>query len=86
MTIDEKPRKKQQRGFALLSPEQRSEMSRIGGIAAHEQGRAHKWTAETGAEAGRKGGAMSRRGKREMAPEDVAALNARIAEQLERGA
>jgi uncharacterized protein len=48
--------KKQKRGFAALSPERRSEISRQGGKAAHERGTAHKWTEEEAREAGRKGG------------------------------
>jgi general stress protein YciG len=44
------------RGFALLTPERRAEISRAGGIAAHVAGAAHCWTPEEAAIAGRKGG------------------------------
>jgi hypothetical protein len=47
---------KQARGFALLSPEKRAAVSSLGGTAAQAKGKAHRWTKETAAAAGRKGG------------------------------
>ena len=44
-----------------MSPERRSEISRKGGKAAHQQGRAHKWTVEEAGAAGRVGGRISKR-------------------------
>jgi general stress protein YciG len=44
------------RGFAALTPEQRSAISRKGGIAAHIAGNAHEFTSAEGQAAGRKGG------------------------------
>jgi len=43
-------------GFAAISPERRSEISRAGGKAAHVAGTAHEFTPEQAREAGRKGG------------------------------
>ncbi len=53
----------QRRGFAAMSPEKRREISRKGGRAAHQKGTAHQWTSEEARVAGRKGGAISRRGR-----------------------
>ena len=47
---------KSKRGFALLTPERRSEISRKGGIAAHVEGTAHEFTIDEAKAAGRKGG------------------------------
>lgn len=44
------------RGFAAMTPERRRDISRKGGIAAHDKGTAHQWTPATAREAGRKGG------------------------------
>lgn len=49
------------RGFAAMSPEKRSEIARLGGIAGHKLGRAHVWNHEEASAAGKKGGAISRR-------------------------
>ena len=51
---------KKKRGFACMSREQVQEISRKGGIAAHANGTAHKFTKEEAREAGRKGGRRSR--------------------------
>ncbi len=51
-------------GFASMSPEKKREIAAKGGRAAHALGTAHKWTPEEAAEAGRKGGAISRRRSR----------------------
>lgn len=55
--------KKQLRGFALLSPAQRSEVSRKGGRSAHMGGTAHKFTFEEARAAGRKGGFASKKAR-----------------------
>lgn len=44
------------RGFARLSPERLSEIARLGGKKAHENGTAHEFNSETGKKAGVKGG------------------------------
>ena len=50
---------KAHRGFAAMSPEQRSAIARAGGQAAQAAGTGHHWTALSAAEAGRKGGLKS---------------------------
>ena len=50
------------RGFAAMTPEQRTEISRKGGVTAHLKGTAHTWNPATAQEAGRKGG-LARRTK-----------------------
>lgn len=48
-------------GFARLTPEERRAMASVGGKAAHAQGKAHRFTREEAAEAGKLGGeAISR--------------------------
>ena len=47
------------RGFAGMSREARQAAARRGGIAAHANGTAHKWTVEDARAAGRKGGLAS---------------------------
>jgi general stress protein YciG len=47
---------KQQRGFALMDPERRTQVARSGGRTAHQQGRAHKFTSAEAAAAGKLGG------------------------------
>lgn len=37
---------KRKQGFALLTPERMREVASMGGIVAHQQGRAHKFTPE----------------------------------------
>lgn len=54
------------RGFASLTPERRYEISRMGALAAHAKGTAHKWTSDEAREAGRKGGQVSKRRKIEQ--------------------
>ena len=48
---------KSKRGFASIDPERQREIARLGGQAAHRQGKAHQFTTEEAREAGRKGGA-----------------------------
>jgi uncharacterized protein len=57
---------KQRRGFALLSPERLREISRRGGVKAHENGKAHEFTSEEASAAGRLGGLTMRK----MVPEE----------------
>lgn len=60
---------KKNTGFAKLTPEQRKEMSSIGGKAAHAKGTGHQWTPEQAKEAGRKGGVAVHAKKRaEISP------------------
>ncbi len=42
------------RGFAVLSPEKKREIARMGGKAAHQHGRAHRFTSEEARAAGKK--------------------------------
>jgi hypothetical protein len=53
------------RGFALLSPERRRELARLGGKACQASGKAHRWTEKNGKAIGRLGGLASQRKKRE---------------------
>jgi general stress protein YciG len=46
-------------GFASMSAEKLREISSMGGKAAHRSGKAHKWTREEAARAGRIGGLAS---------------------------
>lgn len=51
---------KSRRGFASMSPEERSRIAGMGGKAAHVAGTAHEFAPEEARLAGRKGGAASR--------------------------
>lgn len=51
------------RGFAALTPAERSRISSMGGIASHRLGGAHEWTREEAQKAGRKGGQAKRRNR-----------------------
>lgn len=64
---------KKPRGFAALSPEQRAEISRKGGRAAHEKGTAHQFDTEEARAAGRKGGIASHDALRRRKAEEAAA-------------
>jgi uncharacterized protein len=48
---------KSKRGFASVPPERLKEIASAGGKAAHAQGKAHEYTSEEAASAGRRGGA-----------------------------
>lgn len=50
------------KGLAAMSTEKRQQIASMGGKAAHELKRAHQWSSEEAAKAGRIGGAKSRRG------------------------
>lgn len=50
------------KGLALVSSEKRRQIAGMGGKAAHALKRAHRWTSEEAAKAGRIGGLKSRRG------------------------
>lgn len=54
---------RQPRGFATMDPKRRSEISSLGGKAAHEAGGAHEWTSAEAAAAGKKGGSAVRERK-----------------------
>lgn len=45
------------RGFGRMDPARQREIARKGGLAAQKKGSAHRFTAEEGRKAGRKGGA-----------------------------
>lgn len=55
---------KSRRGFAAMSPEQQRRIASEGGRASHESGKGHRFSTEEAREAGRKGGQISRRGKK----------------------
>lgn len=57
MAIGGPNRPKILRGFAVLSPDRRREIARLGGEAAQASGEGHRWTTITGKAAGKKGGA-----------------------------
>lgn len=59
MANKEKPGKK--RGFAAMSVAQRKRIASLGGKAAHQQGKAHVFTSDEAAEAGKKGGIEAHR-------------------------
>ncbi|MDD1677635.1 MAG: hypothetical protein LUO93_00430 [Methanomicrobiales archaeon] len=50
---------KQRRGFAAMDPKVVSEIAKKGGIAAHEQGKAHEFTVDEARSAGSKGGTVA---------------------------
>lgn len=54
---------KARRGFAAMTLEERIAIARRGGLAVQARGTAHRWTRETAAAAGRKGGTASRGGR-----------------------
>ena len=56
-------KEKKKRGFASMTLEKRREISKMGGISAHQQGVAHKWTNEEAKVAGSKGGLASRKSR-----------------------
>lgn len=49
------------RGFASMSKSKQASIARLGGLAAHKKGTAHKWTSEEARRAGRLGGRASNR-------------------------
>ncbi len=58
------------RGFRVMTPEQRKSIASKGGRAAHAAGTAHHWSVEEARAAGRKGGKVSRRkGKKDLEAE-----------------
>lgn len=63
--MSDQTQQKRHRGFALLTPEQRSELSRKGGVAAHQRGTAHRWNPEEAKEMGRKGAAKNNARRKE---------------------
>ncbi len=61
------PARKSRRGFASMDPERLRAISSQGGKAAHEKGKAHRFTSEEARAAGRKGGIVVSRDTRHMA-------------------
>ena len=66
MTVDSKP-KKSGRGFASMDADRQRSIASKGGKSAHQQGRAHEFTADEASEAGRKGGETISKNKAHMA-------------------
>ena len=54
------------RGFASMSPEKQKEIARLGGRAAHEKGKAHRFNSEEARAAGKKGGEIISRNREHM--------------------
>lgn len=52
------------RGFAALTPEERSRIASMGGKAAHRQGVAHEFNSDEARRAGRLGGLSRARNRR----------------------
>jgi general stress protein YciG len=52
---------KKRRGFSAMDENKKREIARKGGIAAHRQGTAHRFTSDEAREAGRKGGQSAHR-------------------------
>lgn len=51
-----------------MSPERKAKIASMGGKAAHKAGTAHRWDATEAADAGRKGGKVSRGGRGKLPP------------------
>jgi general stress protein YciG len=54
------------RGFASMSPEKQKEIARLGGRAAHEKGKAHRFNSDEARAAGKKGGEVISRDREHM--------------------
>ena len=54
---------KSKRGFASMDPEKQREFARQGGLKAHANGTAHRFSKEEAKEAGRKGGLRAGKGR-----------------------
>ena len=63
---ESQPKSKPRRGFALLTPEKRSEIARQGGKTAHQKGTAHRWTSDAARLAGKTGGSSIARDREYM--------------------
>ena len=63
----------EKRGFARMTKEQRAEISRKGGIAAHKMGKARQFSSDEAREAGRRGGLSTQRRAAERAKERAGA-------------
>jgi general stress protein YciG len=64
----DEPKVKKARGFALLTPERRTEIARKGGQKVHALGLGHQWTKEEASKAGQVGGQISRGGRGRVTP------------------
>lgn len=65
--------------FRDMTATRRSEIGRLGGLAAHEKGTAHQWTTEEAKAAGRRGGkarAEKAKARVQSAIDDAHAANA----------
>lgn len=66
IVLSQAPKKHPKRGFASMDPEKQRAIAKKGGRHAHELGKAHQWTREEAAMAGRKGGSAPRKQKEEV--------------------
>lgn len=69
------------RGFAAMDPQRQREVSSAGGRAAHEGGRAHRFSTEEARAAGRKGGSAVSQDRLHMA--EIARRRGKKAQQSE---
>jgi general stress protein YciG len=58
---------KQQKGFAVMTPEKVRSIASLGGRKAHQLNKAHKFTSDEAREAGRKGGEIISKNRDHMA-------------------
>ena len=56
---------KSRRGFAAMDPELQRRIASEGGRASHQSGRGHRFSTAEARDAGRKGGLVSRKGKKQ---------------------
>ena len=54
------------RGLASMTPERQKEIARLGGRAAHEKGKAHRFNSDEARAAGKKGGEIISRDREHM--------------------
>ena len=67
-TLDNDTRPKSRRGFAAMDPERRREIARQGGSSVPSEKRSFAQNRDLAANAGRKGGSISRGGGRKPTP------------------
>jgi len=65
--MDAEVKPKKQCGFAVISAEKKSEISRKGNQRLRELGKIHKWDVAAGQIAGRSGGKVTQERRREVA-------------------
>jgi general stress protein YciG len=71
------------RGFASMDPERQRQIASMGGQHAHRIGKAHKFTSEEAAAAGRKGGTTRARNRQLRQAQEAQVVSAPATEQVE---